>query len=376
MVFFGSDDHKVYALKRLTGALVWNYTTGSWVNSSPAIGENGIVYVGSDDFNVYALDGSTGTLLWKYTTAGPVSSTPAVGAGGHVFIGSWGSEVYALDGWLGIVKWKSITDVMFATSSPALAVAVDDTVLVGMYAMNSAGYSVRALNGSTGALVWNWTTGFVSNSTAEGSILSSPALASDGTVYVGCEDGKVYALQTPLSPRMPTQSSPYSVSLTTTLAPSASGSQSPSFAAISSPTQSMSPPSLPSKWYTQSVSVSCTPSPTRTHWHSLSRSQNALPTESPSPSVSHAASVLPSSAGPEPHTVSLSAGVVAGIVTLVVGAVASAIAAVFFRARLAQTCRISGVCTSRLGGQSPHELDKQLLSKQHCAVEYDPSGPP
>jgi hypothetical protein len=29
---------------------------------------NGVVYVGSDDNNVYALNASTGALLWSYTT--------------------------------------------------------------------------------------------------------------------------------------------------------------------------------------------------------------------------------------------------------------------------------------------------------------------
>jgi outer membrane protein assembly factor BamB len=35
--------------------LKWSYTTGAYVESSPAVG-NGVVYVGSDDNNLYALD--------------------------------------------------------------------------------------------------------------------------------------------------------------------------------------------------------------------------------------------------------------------------------------------------------------------------------
>jgi outer membrane protein assembly factor BamB len=37
----------------------WSYTTGSDVESSPAVA-NGVVYVGSEDGNVYALKASTG----------------------------------------------------------------------------------------------------------------------------------------------------------------------------------------------------------------------------------------------------------------------------------------------------------------------------
>jgi outer membrane protein assembly factor BamB len=53
----GSHDGNVYALNASDGAKLWNYTSGSWVWSSPAV-VNGVVYAGSNDGNVYALGGS------------------------------------------------------------------------------------------------------------------------------------------------------------------------------------------------------------------------------------------------------------------------------------------------------------------------------
>ena len=53
MVYVGSYDDMVYALNASTGALLWSYTTGSAVESSPAVA-NGVVYVGSYDDKVYA----------------------------------------------------------------------------------------------------------------------------------------------------------------------------------------------------------------------------------------------------------------------------------------------------------------------------------
>jgi len=53
VVYVGSDDNNVYALSAKTGAKLWSYTTGGYVDSSPAVA-NGMVYVGSDDDNVYA----------------------------------------------------------------------------------------------------------------------------------------------------------------------------------------------------------------------------------------------------------------------------------------------------------------------------------
>src|SRR5208283_1055983 len=50
--------------------LKWSYATGGgW--SSPAVA-NGVVYVGSGNGNVYALKASTGALLWSYKTGGQV----------------------------------------------------------------------------------------------------------------------------------------------------------------------------------------------------------------------------------------------------------------------------------------------------------------
>eukprot|EP01046_Picozoa_sp_COSAG06_P081803 COSAG06_NODE_28913_length_565_cov_1.886266_1_plen_103_part_10 len=61
------------------GALQWNYTTGSLVRSSPAVGADGTVYVGSDDGKLYALTAG-GELKWSYTAGADVYSSPAVGA--------------------------------------------------------------------------------------------------------------------------------------------------------------------------------------------------------------------------------------------------------------------------------------------------------
>ena len=67
IVYVGSFDNNVYALDVVTGAKVWNYTTGGHVWSKPSVA-NGIVYVGSNDNNVYALDARTGVNVWNYTT--------------------------------------------------------------------------------------------------------------------------------------------------------------------------------------------------------------------------------------------------------------------------------------------------------------------
>jgi eukaryotic-like serine/threonine-protein kinase len=50
----------VYALSAATGTKLWSFTTGNFVESSPAVA-NGVVYIGSGDRNVYAFDLAGGT---------------------------------------------------------------------------------------------------------------------------------------------------------------------------------------------------------------------------------------------------------------------------------------------------------------------------
>ena len=71
----------------------WSYATGGYAESSPAVA-NGVVYVGSADNNVYALKASTSTKLWSYTTGSHVGSSPAV-ANGVVYVGGDDFNVYA-----------------------------------------------------------------------------------------------------------------------------------------------------------------------------------------------------------------------------------------------------------------------------------------
>ena len=66
-------------------------------------------------------------------------------------------------------------------SSPAIG--PDGTVYVG-----SEDHKLYAINGKSGVKLWEFVTGSL--------VFSSPAIGSDGTVYVGSQDKKLYALKT------------------------------------------------------------------------------------------------------------------------------------------------------------------------------------
>ena len=80
----------------------------------------------------------------------------------------------------GTLLWEFETeDSVF--SSPAIG--SDGTVYVG-----SGDKKLYAINGKTGAKLWEFETG--------DDVSSSPAIGSDGTVYVGSSDKKLYAIKT------------------------------------------------------------------------------------------------------------------------------------------------------------------------------------
>ncbi|MGB7900916.1 MAG: PQQ-binding-like beta-propeller repeat protein [Halobacteriota archaeon] len=225
----------VYAINATTGTQLWNYTTLGGEDTSPAVA-NGVVYVGSNSYGVnasnpyqypyystvYSLNATTGAYVSSYSLPiGWVSSAPAV-ADGVVYVETFSSEpwysVHA-EGAFYATDW-SLGPTSFTTySSPAISNGVAYLTVCGvndtLYALNATtgtqlwnttaagdpvvangvvyaenGNEVTALNASTGANVWNYTTGGVE---------SSPAVVN-GVVYVGSDDGNIYAIGTQSEP--------------------------------------------------------------------------------------------------------------------------------------------------------------------------------
>jgi outer membrane protein assembly factor BamB len=208
MVFIGSDDNRTYALNATTGVLVWKYKTGGMVDpSSPAVA-NGVVFVGSEDHNVYAFGPSTNwpmfhhdvlhtgyststapttnQTLWNYTAGGPVESSPAV-VNGVVYVGSDDNNVYALNATTGAKIWN-YTAGGAVESSPAVA--------NGMVFVVSDNGFVYALNAKTGHRIWNYPIVVLIPGWASypiGTPVESSPTVSNGVVYVGNDNGSVFA---------------------------------------------------------------------------------------------------------------------------------------------------------------------------------------
>jgi outer membrane protein assembly factor BamB len=92
LVVIGSQDKRVYALKRDDGKEAWSFATGGRVDASPVVA-GGRVYAASLDGKLYVLDLKTGQQLQKIALDGPVSASPAV-AGGRLLIGTQKGTLY------------------------------------------------------------------------------------------------------------------------------------------------------------------------------------------------------------------------------------------------------------------------------------------
>jgi outer membrane protein assembly factor BamB len=161
-----------------SAGLLWNYTTGGSVSSSPAVA-GGCVYVGSKDGYVYCFNASSGEKFWGLPTGTEVSSSPAV-SDGRVYVGSDDGWFYCLDSATGIPVWIEWLgwNLMWATrSSPLVA---DGCVYVG-----SGDHDVFCFNASDGSTLWRYPT--------SRPVMTSPAI-SNGVLYFAAGDFYVYAL--------------------------------------------------------------------------------------------------------------------------------------------------------------------------------------
>jgi outer membrane protein assembly factor BamB len=169
-----------------TGQLRWTFAAVDNIQASPVIGLNGTIYTSSLQRIYYAIDGATGSKKWERSIPfGYVSASPTVGLDGTVYIPN--NKIHALDGVTGNTKWESAATGQFENSP---AIGSDGTIYVGGDFTSGnvrLGFMLYAINGADGSTKWAF---FVGNNR----IVSSSAIAVDGTIYFSTDDFKVYAL--------------------------------------------------------------------------------------------------------------------------------------------------------------------------------------
>lgn len=161
------------------GRVQWVYNTSSILESSPVIGEDGTIYFGGPNQHLIALN-PDGTKKWNVSLVtsypGGLRGGPAIDSDGIIYCPS-GNQLFALFP-NGTVKWSFTGDESFY-SSPAID--TNGTIYLGC--SDNKLYAIHA----NGTSYWNYTTG-------DAIALSSPAIDRNGTIYIGSTDNHTYAI--------------------------------------------------------------------------------------------------------------------------------------------------------------------------------------
>ncbi len=239
-VYVGSADRQLYAINP-NGTLKWVYPTKVILSSSPALATDGTIYVAGTNLDktivcpapipvaqlstFYAIN-PNGTLKWEITLSGNLNSSPVIASDGTIYVGSAGDttfdranpcdvatayppsdanasypvngHVYAINP-AGTINWdfRALGNV-----DSSAAIAADGTIYIG------SDYATKAYGANTTLLIdiGSQTTGYFYAINPNGTLIwvtdlfgnvkSSPAIGSDGTIYVGSDKEDVFALNT------------------------------------------------------------------------------------------------------------------------------------------------------------------------------------
>ena len=206
------------AINASTGAIIWQVSLAADAYASPAVFGN-TVYFGSEDHNVYAYNATTGDFVCSFDTGGRVEASPAVadidGTGPLVFVGDTGvteshnaGHQWALNG-VGntqpqcTVRWSfngwANTNNGHNTgtwSSPALGADANGRMLL-VVGSSQPDDSVYALDATLGTFVWRFQTIIGKDSDVGAAPTISPPGVNgltDGAVYVQAKDRHEWAL--------------------------------------------------------------------------------------------------------------------------------------------------------------------------------------
>ena len=156
VVYFGSEDGTVYALKAKNGARKWTFQTAAAVYGVSYA--NGRLFFGDKGGKVTAVDAENGKLIWQKQTSGArlgaggiFYSTPAV-AFGRVYIGNADRKVYSFSARDGSLAWSQSTG-HYVYGGPAVAdiPGLGPTVYIGSYDTN-----FYALDARSGTVRWSY----------------------------------------------------------------------------------------------------------------------------------------------------------------------------------------------------------------------------
>ncbi|GBM72873.1 Beta-alanine-activating enzyme [Araneus ventricosus] len=180
-VFVGCYDHHLYCLNVKDGNILWLFSTGAEVKSSPVVSSQNSVFIGSHDKHIYAINGENGELLWKRMIGkGSIFSSPAL------FEDSGILSVATLDGILAVLKMDTgITVWTYNYGKPLFSSPLFTTSGIFIGATNNCFLHFNL----SGTLVFE----FCTNGPVFSSAIAALSPDNDHIIF-GCHDSAVYCV--------------------------------------------------------------------------------------------------------------------------------------------------------------------------------------
>ncbi|APR84427.1 Serine/threonine protein kinase related protein [Minicystis rosea] len=154
------------------------------IYASPAVADDGTIYVGAQDRRLHAIT-PDGKARWSRDLGGDVDCAPAIGDDGTIFAASDAGQVLAFDA-QGNERWRAAVG---GFVRGGLTVGRAGAVIAGTY---GPGPRVVALDAVTGAERWSFRV--QGTGAPEFGIHGSPLEDAEGKLYFGAQDDQVYAL--------------------------------------------------------------------------------------------------------------------------------------------------------------------------------------
>lgn len=118
-VYVGTNEGRLLAYDRATGALKWQSNTGGAIVCEPLVlGDR--LYFGSEDRFFRCLSAQNGKLIWRFAADDPIYSSP-VSDGSAIYFGCGTGAFYSLDAATGHLNWVNRDATYNIESQPFLA---------------------------------------------------------------------------------------------------------------------------------------------------------------------------------------------------------------------------------------------------------------
>ncbi len=175
-ILIGSYDNILHCVNAVTGAKVWSYESDYYINGTPAVLEDKVVFGGCDAI-IHVISAADGQSIHEIDAGSYIAGSAAL-AGGRAFVGNYDFVFMCADLQTGQIAW-SYQDQEYPFFSTA---AVTETEVV-FGSRDKRLHSVRRDNGQP---LWTFAT--------QGEVDSSPIICGD-KVLVGSGDGRLYMVR-------------------------------------------------------------------------------------------------------------------------------------------------------------------------------------